>query len=147
MAELGTTGEWYNLTLVNTTFPAVDTTGSAAAAAAAEAEAEAGKPQWRRILDIIQIIVLSWGVVTNGVTAVCFRKQSAGLCTGALPLAFLHTPVSWNRRVLCNGDRFRVVVGPPSLPLPLGLKFSVLSPPPPPVLDLTIFCLEHTSQL
>ena len=37
-----------------------------------------GKPKWRRVLDIIQIIVLTWGISTNLASALCFRKHPAG---------------------------------------------------------------------
>ena len=37
-----------------------------------------GRPQWRRILDIIQIILLIWGISTNLGSALCFREQPEG---------------------------------------------------------------------
>ena len=48
-----------------------------------------GKPRWRKILDIIQIIVLTWGISTNLVSAVCFRKHPAGF-SRQIQLLFEH---------------------------------------------------------
>ena len=48
-----------------------------------------GKPKWRKILDIIQIIVLTWGISTNLVSALCFRKHPAGF-SRQIQLLFEH---------------------------------------------------------
>ncbi len=54
-------------------------------------------------------------------------------------IIFLHTPVSRNRRVLCNGDRFRGVVGPPS-PSPWFWTWGT----PPPSFGLRQFLASGT---
>ena len=51
-----------------------------------------GKPKWRHILDIIQIILLSWGITTNLMSAVCFRKHPSGF-SRQIQLLFEHQ--SW----------------------------------------------------
>ena len=52
------------------------------------AESE-GRPTWRKILDIIQILLLSWGIVTNLTSAICFRRQPSGFSRQIL-LLFEH---------------------------------------------------------
>ena len=76
----------------------------------------------------------------------CFLSYPSPLVRVLLLLVFLHMPVSRNRRVLCNGDRFRGVVWPPPphlSPPGFGLtKFSVWKDHPHPhplVLDLENF--------
>ena len=48
-----------------------------------------GKPKWRRILDIIQIILLSWGITTNLTSAICFRRHPSGF-SRQIQLLFEH---------------------------------------------------------
>ena len=51
-----------------------------------------GKPKWRHILDGIQIILLSWGITTNLISAMCFRRHSSGF-SRQIQLLFEHQ--SW----------------------------------------------------
>ena len=53
------------------------------------ADTTGGKPRWRRILDIIQFIVLTWGISTNLASALCFRKHPAGF-SRQIQLLFEH---------------------------------------------------------
>ena len=48
-----------------------------------------GKPTWRKVLDGIQVILLSWGIVTNLLSALCFRKHPAGF-SRQIQLIFEH---------------------------------------------------------
>ena len=53
------------------------------------ADVAEGKSKWRRILDIIQTIVLTWGISTNLVSTLCFRKHPAGF-SRQIQLLFEH---------------------------------------------------------
>ena len=51
-----------------------------------------GKPKWRRILDRIQIILLTWGITTNLISAICFNRRPSGF-SRQIQLLFEHQ--SW----------------------------------------------------
>ena len=68
----------------------------------------AGKPKWRRILDIIQIILLSWGISTNFASALCLRKHSEGF---SHKIRFLFEHQSWIDFISCSVG-FLTVVSP-----------------------------------
>ena len=51
-----------------------------------------GKPKWRRILDRIQIILLTWGITTNLISAICFNRCPSGF-SRQIQLLFEHQ--SW----------------------------------------------------
>ena len=66
-----------------------------------------GRPTWRRILDVIQVILLSWGIITNMTSAICFRRQPAGFSRQIL-LLFEHQ--SWIDFTSCVTGFFTVVL-------------------------------------